>query len=867
MQCLDSTLVSAVEEQGSPLPNNDDAYRTFEKALLKKLKETILELAAEADHLESEPQTADGAAPGTPEPHTVSGERQQQQPAAAADNVGGDVSPPGSPVDAALQSEILAEEYWKPPEQADRQEAEVFRAELDFVKFPFDDMGAWEHFRENLRKRIRFTPAMEILNRFPPELEDLLGHIFEADPTVRFTAEQVLHSEWMQPPRGANAEGKSRAEEEERRVTLGLQQRVSNNKEMARRSGRAEKQHKTDVSIGFPIAPGEEGNDQIFGLLKLVANVMKSDLNELPDPDEAGTEESHDDFSTSTSSLTTRSLRGGRMRRNLSLTPSSAGSTPGSDHPNDERSERSDTFGGRRGGLLRRSRSEEIPTTKPPTLGARSLTTSVADSVIPTVHIRRDDRPITRRPHKQREKRKHGDESDDGSSSSSSSREDELDGSVQAPKMSKLAHGTADGGEIAESHRVHQRDADDDANRDSDSDDSSENEFLARELAVANSKQGSQRSGGALQIAATTTSDAESADGNSTNGPVPKAQAADQNVKSADRDSESSDDDFMTANMNQPNGFVGGTLFVAPKPTTGPEATSTSANIDDDSDSDDSLLREYENSNRGSSSGPQTLIIPAVGSTNTTTADVDASSDESDDDFILGSSSGSSTMPKGFLHIPATTPTTTSATALQSGSQPRQTVRKSPPPLGFSTLPTWHEDGNDEDGDGDGDGEIEQEQKPRHLWYDIEEIIVGGGTWKLPFVATLFVDVDNSIIHAFWSKGFDSSKWIRLKALLQEVFVGDYVYRFKKSAVVAMDCIRMLTLSGLAPQQQNHGILHTMAALCHFFVLADFLMKHHFDFEGTSEDQSKHTKHQGHRQTPIRDEIQALLSMFGDSKK
>ena len=89
----------------------------------------------------------------------------------------------------------------------------------------------------------------------------------------------------------------------------------------------------------------------------------------------------------------------------------------------------------------------------------------------------------------------------------------------------------------------------------------------------------------------------------------------------------------------------------------------------------------------------------------------------------------------------------------------------------------------------------------------------------------------------------------------------------------------MLALSGSGPHQQNHGIIHTMAALCHFFVLADFLLKHDFylesqslpvdatcsgDANGTNSDNQKDSCGSKH---PIRDELERVLRLFGDASQ
>eukprot|EP00750_Incisomonas_marina_P022691 INCI4990.22.p1 GENE.INCI4990.22~~INCI4990.22.p1 ORF type:complete len:1979 (-),score=365.45 INCI4990.22:5826-11405(-) len=292
LQCLDRMLERIVLENGGVPPDNFQAYSRFEDELLKDFKAGVIALT---EHSESESESdecdaehdAGRDAPVVEEGlDTVSSQKTAGNVPSASLAKNAESANPVTDqkaTAAAGAAEELRAGYWTAPPLEDRHGSEVFRAERDFVKFPFDDMGAWVHFRENLKKRLqdRSNEGMEILASFPPELEDLLGHIFEHDPSLRYTALQVLHSDWMLPPRNVVD-----AEAEERRVILGLQQRVSQNKEMARRSGRGEKQHKTDVEIRFPVAPGEEGADQLHRMLSLVADAMDADLKALPDPSE-----------------------------------------------------------------------------------------------------------------------------------------------------------------------------------------------------------------------------------------------------------------------------------------------------------------------------------------------------------------------------------------------------------------------------------------------------------------------------------------------------------------------------------------------------------------------------------------------------
>ena len=150
------------------------------------------------------------------------------------------------------------------------------------------------------------------------------------------------------------------------------------------------------------------------------------------------------------------------------------------------------------------------------------------------------------------------------------------------------------------------------------------------------------------------------------------------------------------------------------------------------------------------------------------------------------------------------------ASSSSSSSSPSSSSRKTPDPLGFGFLPAMigggsggggaendeeegdatqptprHVDGDDAPaGKGSGKG---NSAPPRHMWYDIVESLVGGGKKKKPFVATLFVDLeDHNVLHAYWSSGFDSSKWIRMKALLQVGRYGRVFYRLY--TVVSSNC-------------------------------------------------------------------------------
>jgi hypothetical protein len=98
------------------------------------------------------------------------------------------------------EASLLHPEPWTAPAANERHDSAVFKQERDFVKYPFEDMGAWEHFRENLKKRLegRSTEGLAILNSFPDDLHDLLANIFEYDPTLRYTAAQILEAPWMQ---------------------------------------------------------------------------------------------------------------------------------------------------------------------------------------------------------------------------------------------------------------------------------------------------------------------------------------------------------------------------------------------------------------------------------------------------------------------------------------------------------------------------------------------------------------------------------------------------------------------------------------------------------------------------------------------
>ena len=52
---------------------------------------------------------------------------------------------------------------------------------MDFVKYPYDSLTAWQHFRHHLEKvLVRESPVgLGILRNFPPELDELLDQIFE----------------------------------------------------------------------------------------------------------------------------------------------------------------------------------------------------------------------------------------------------------------------------------------------------------------------------------------------------------------------------------------------------------------------------------------------------------------------------------------------------------------------------------------------------------------------------------------------------------------------------------------------------------------------------------------------------------------
>jgi len=110
--------------------------------------------------------------------------------------------------------------------------------------------------------------------------------------------------------------------------------------------------------------------------------------------------------------------------------------------------------------------------------------------------------------------------------------------------------------------------------------------------------------------------------------------------------------------------------------------------------------------------------------------------------------------------------------------------------------------------------------------YSIEEL----GVAKNGFVARVAatnVSGAKPIITATWSRGFVAAKWLSLKAHLDEAF-SDHVSRFIGAGSELMKQIRMLTLSGRGPQQQEHGMLIVMTSFCDFFVMFHFIRQHNF---------------------------------------